>query len=253
MNWRRLVFQTHRWLAAAAFVPVLIWFFSGVVILLPGHWFGALTVVSEPPPPEPRYEDVRVSLPQAIAAASEHVGAQLRVTSVGFSRIEGRLLYQIRVRGRIEPLLVDAITGEPYVLDAQKARELLGRVVDVPFGPDVQLVRRHDGLYAYGPLPAYRFDAADAWKTSYFVVVENAEIRRATLSGRVFQFLVGTHRFRFLVPWLGQPAVHVVMLVFSVVATVMSVFGVAILWIQFANWRARRQGAAVARLDESAH
>lgn len=241
MNWSRIIFKTHKWLAVAVFLPALLWFFSGVVILVPGKWFGALTVMNPGPPAGPGYEEIAVSVSQAIAAVKTESGENAKVAGIDFARIDGRLLYRIRIRGEAMPHFVDALTGERYVFDAEKARALLTKVVPGPFQPETPLLHQHDSSYTYGPLPAYRLDAGDTWKTTYFVAVENGEIRRTTLSGRVFQFLDGMHTFSFLVPSMGRPAVRVVMLFFGVLGTVMSVFGVAILWLQFVNWRERRQ------------
>jgi len=35
MNWSRFIFKTHKWLAVTAGLLTLIWFVSGVVMVLP--------------------------------------------------------------------------------------------------------------------------------------------------------------------------------------------------------------------------
>ncbi len=96
--------------------------------------------------------------------------------------------------------------------------------------------------YAYGPLPVFRFVFADAASTIVFVSPKTGEMTSSDRMGHIRGFIGGTHMFDFLQPSLDSRGRRIVLIVFSFVGLVMSLFGSWILWIQFQNWRARRAG-----------
>ncbi len=103
------------------------------------------------------------------------------------------------------------------------------------------MVSVHDGDYRYGPLPAYRFRLNDARETNVYVAASTGEMRATNRGGRWRGFITGLHTFDFLHSAMSNRGVRVTLILTSVIGTLMSVFGLAILWIQLVNWRERRR------------
>lgn len=242
MNWNRLVFKTHKWLAAGVGLLTLVWFVSGIVLVLPLGWFGAPGPVSDEGPAGPGYNEATVTVPQALRVVEMAQGAAVDVTGIGLHRRAGRLLYAISTR-RHGTHLVNALSGERLVINEDVARQFVGRAAPGAALGVVALLRAHDADYRYGPLPAYRVTMGDARRTSYYVAAETGEMRATNRGGRIRGFLAGLHSFDFLRPMMNRRGVSATLILFSAIGTLMSLFGLAILWIQFATWRARKRRA----------
>jgi hypothetical protein len=95
MNVTRLVYTSHRWLAASVGLLTFLWFVSGIVMMLPQN------LISRPPAPAPAppraqtFRDATVTVPQAIAALEASLGQPVDVNDIGFRGLEGRLFYRI--------------------------------------------------------------------------------------------------------------------------------------------------------------
>jgi hypothetical protein len=240
MSLSQFVFKSHKWLAVAAGLLTLIWFVSGIVMVLPVSIFGAPRPLFIEGPPGPGYKEIAVSIPQAIAAVESGLGHEVKVTDIAFSRIAGRLLYRVQTAGA-GTHFVDAVSGERYVIDETVARELLRLADPAAAGGELTLVREFESDYRYGPLPAYRMSMADAMRTNYYIGVETGEVRATNTGGRWRGFLAGMHTLDFMRPWTNSLTHRLLLVVTSAVGTLMSLFGLWILWIQFVNWRARRR------------
>ena len=239
MNWSRFIFKTHKWLAVTAGLLTLIWFVSGVVMVLPVSVFGAPGPLNTTGSAGPGYKEIAVSIPQAIASVEAGLGREVKVTGIDFRRIAGRLLYRVQT-DRAGAHLVDAVSGERYVIDEAVARELLRLADPAASGGEMTLVREWDSDYRYGPLPAYRMSLGDAKRTNFYLGVETGEARATNRGGRWRGFLAGMHTFDFLRSWTNSVSHRLLLVVTSVIGTLMTLFGIAILWIQFVNWRARQ-------------
>ncbi|MGH9795817.1 MAG: PepSY domain-containing protein [Candidatus Acidiferrales bacterium] len=241
MSWSRFIFKSHKWLAVGVGLLTLVWFVSGIVMVMPGRFFSPPATPDASGPPGPGYRDVAVTAPQAIAAAETAAGGEVEVTGVSFLRVAGRLLYQVKTAGGSH--LVDAVTGERFVIDEQVAREMVRRSVPGAEQGDMTLLRAYDLDYAIGPLPAYRVALDDGRDTKYYVAIENGEMRATNRAMRWRDMFIGLHTFRFLRHVMDGEGVRMTLILTSIVGTAMSVFGMAILWVQFVNWRARRKAA----------
>jgi hypothetical protein len=242
MSWSRFIFKSHKWLAVGVGLLTLFWFVSGVVMLLPVYVFDAPGPMDTTGPPGPGYKEIAVSIPQAIAAVEAGMGREIRVTGIEFRRIAGRLLYRVQTDGA-GAHFVDAISGERYMIDEAVARELLRLANPKATGGEMTLVRKFDSDYRYGPLPAYRMTQADSQRTTYYVGMETGEVRATNTGGRWRGFIAGLHTLDFLRPVMNSVSHRLLLIGTSVVGTLMSMFGLAILWIQFVNWQARRRAS----------
>ncbi len=234
------VFKTHKWLAVAAGLLTLIWFVSGIVMVLPVSIFGAPGPKSTAGPSSPGYKEVTVTIPQAIAAVELGLGRAVKVTGIEFRRIAGRLLYRVQTEGS-GAHFVDAVSGERYIINETVARELLRLANPAAASGEMTLVREFDSDYRYGSLPAYRLALGDAQQTNYYVGVDTGEVRATNSGGRWRGFIAGMHTFDFLRPVTSAWSHRVLLVGTSIAGTLMSLFGMAILCIQFVNWRARRR------------
>jgi len=245
MNLTKVVFKTHKWLAVGAGLLTFIWFVSGCVMLLPPYVFGTVPrLQSKAPEPAPAYKEIAVTVPQAIAAVEAAVGQPVEATGVGFRRVTGKLCFEIST-AKNGTHLVDALNGKRFEVTEDVARQLV-MGLDVPRNDlpwSVSTVREYDADYGYGPLPVYRIAILDPAGTVYYVDATTGEMNATNRAGRLRGFLAGTHTLGFLQPAMGGRALRVTLILFSILGTVMSVFGFWILWIQFRNWRAGRKAA----------
>lgn len=242
MSLSRFVFKSHKWLAVAAGLLTLMWFVSGIVMVLPVSIFGAPGPLNTTGPAGPGYQEIAVGIPQAIATVEKDLGQEIKVTGIEFRRIAGRLLYRLLTESGGSHL-VDAVSGERYVIDEAEARELLRLADPAIAGGEMTLVRAFDSDYRYGPLPAYRLALQDARGTAYYIATETGEARATNREGRWRGFIAGMHTFDFLYGVASPRAIRLSLALTSVVGTVMTLFGFWILWIQFVNWRARRRAS----------
>lgn len=240
----RFAYKWHKWLAAGAGLATLLWFASGIVMLLPAN------LLVKPPAPVDRSEaapslkEIRISVPQAIAAIETALGHEVEATSLASKRLLGRTLYQISTR-KDGTFLIDAMDGARLKIDAGVVRQIVAAAgANAGTLAEPALVREYDSDYLYGPLPAYKIAVNDGRGTMYFVTAETGEVRSTNTLGRARGFLAGLHTFDFLQTMLGSRGTRVVPLAFAVVGTAMSVFGAWILWLQFRNWRQMRRRAA---------
>ena len=101
---RSLIYRAHIWLGLAVAVPVLGWASSGLLYAWPGAVEGGQveTIAAE---------RVRLSVPEALARASEYAGRQLPTTALTLLMREGRPVYQAIGGMGADALLIDAQTG----------------------------------------------------------------------------------------------------------------------------------------------
>jgi len=242
MTLNRFIYKTHKWLAVSVGFFTLLWFGSGVVMVLPRSFLGRPGANPAGAPAAPDFKQMTITVPQAIATAEAAAGGSAVATSVDVRVIEARLYYQIALaKGGTQ--LIDAVSGTRLEITAEYARQMAERLIGGRGKiSESGMVRTHDLEYAYGPLPVYRFVFDDAAATIVYVHPSTGERLSSDRRGRLRAFIVGTHSFEFFRPLVAARGTRVLMLLFSFVGLVMTLFGSWILWIQFQNWRARRAG-----------
>ncbi len=243
MTLQRLVFKTHKWLAVSAGIFTLLWFGSGVVMVLPRGVLGASRTAAKSAAPD--YKGITITVPQAIAAAEAAASASVVTTGVDLREIEGRLFYMVST-AKSGTHLIDAVSGTRLEITEDYAKQMAVRMAGGNIQPrEMTLVRRNEGEYMTGTLPAYRFDFDDAAATVVYVSKNTGEMSANDRKGRLRGFITGAHTFEFLRAPLGGRIVRAMLILFSFAGLCMSVFGGWILLIQFQNWRARRTGRTV--------
>lgn len=239
MNWSRFAYKSHKWLAVGAGVFTLVWFASGVLLVLPARWFAAPAESADAPPD---FRSIRVSVPEAIAAVEAAQGRTVKVTNIRLRALGGRLAYVVTAGGQHH--LIDAVSGAPVRIDEAFAREILAATGASAPVREVLLLNRHEFSYPQGELPAFRFILDDPAGTWVHVGVASGEARVTTRRERAYNFLGGTHTFDFLRPYISDSRRRQALLLPSIVGSLMTLFGGWILWIQFVNWREARRRAS---------
>jgi hypothetical protein len=241
MTLNRFVFKTHKWLAVGAGLFTLVWFASGIVMVMPGSILGG-GGAPVPTPGRPDFKAMTVSVAQAITAAEAAAGANLVMTNVELRNIEGRVYYQIST-AKSGTHLIDAVSGARLDITEEYAKQMAARLLrGRGQARETRLWRQYNSEYAYGPLPAVRVVFDDPAATIVYVDTNTGEMNSSNRKGRIRAFISGTHTFGFLEPVVAGRGRRIVLIIFSFVGMVMSMFGSWILWIQFQNWRARHAG-----------
>ncbi len=228
----RSIYKWHKWLAVGAAVFTVLWFISGIVMALPTRIWPRDGAPVLPASSSPSYKDIRVSIPEAIAAAEAAAGQPIEVTGVTTQRILGRIIYQISTT-RQGSHMVDAADATRFQVSPEVAAQLAAAAArNSPRLEEPVLMDAGRGK------KAYRIAADDG--RVFLVATEDGEVRTLTRAGRARGMISGWHTFSFLEPILGAAGTRVFLILSSIVGTAMSFFGVWILWIQFQQWRRAR-------------
>jgi hypothetical protein len=239
VNLSRFVYKSHKWLSVAVGLFATLWFFSGMVMILPSPLLQSSS--SAPPrvapaaPPE-SFRDVKVSVPEAIAAADASSGHRLEIADVGFRRVLGRLVYALAdADGHVH--LIDATNGMRIQINEERARQIGIASVGGQFSArQVSLLQRFDWTYKYGPLPAYRLMFDDPAGSVLYVSAETGEVQFTSRLGRLRSLVSDAHTFGFLQPMVPGRWVQWALFVFAGVGFLLSLFGGWILWLQLDGW-----------------
>ncbi len=242
MTLNRLVFKTHKWLAVGVGFFTLLWFGSGVVMMLPK---GIVSGRANDPLPiaAPDFKGIRVTVPQAVEAAEAAAGRKFTTESVDLRVIEGRLYYQV-TSAKPDWYLIDAVSGARLEITAEYAKQMASRAMGGRPVKDMVFWPFYTSEYTYGPRPVYRVAFDDPAKTVVYLHPYSGELRTSNRLGRIRLFIMGTHTFDFLRDVVSSYWIKFLLALFSFVGLCMSLFGGWILLIQFLNWRARRAGRA---------
>lgn len=245
MTLNRLVYKTHKWLAVGVGFLTLVWFASGVVMMLPKGVLGGPRTGAGGNAAKPDFKGITITVPQAIAAAETAAGGNIVTTNVDVRDIEGRLYYLIST-AKSGAHLIDAVSGTRLEITEEYATQMAARRAGGGAQPQETLLwKSHTPEYTFGPLPVYRISFDDGAATVVYVSKNTGEVTTSDRKGRIRGFIAGTHTFEFLKPMLLNRSIRALLMFFSFVGLCMSVFGGWILLIQFQNWRARRAGRAV--------
>ena len=249
MTLQRFVFKTHKWLAVGVGLFTFLWFFSGIVMVMPQlrssgrpPIAGAVRVPQADAEP---FRQIAVNIPQAIAAAEISAGHPVRIERVVLHPIAGKLVYELGTTGA-GTFLIDAMNATRLIVNEDLARQIASRAHRTPVAwASVTLVREHSREYKYGPLPVYRFAAQDPSETLYFINAETGEVAASsTRLGRLRMLIVQMHEFGFLRPEVQAQTVTKLLVLFGAVGLLMSLFGGWILLLQLWSWFGARRRTA---------
>jgi hypothetical protein len=202
---RNLVRKLHKWIFVFMGIFMLAWVLSGLVMILPKWWFGAVVHNDRS---EVDYTQAVISPAEAIARLERGPGAKAAIGKVLLRTIDSRLVYEVRYRNK-GPRLIDAQNGKPFSFTPELAEKIARRNfgIDAPLQESTRLTE-HDSSYPTGQLPVYRVRFSDSPEVSYFVQVGNLRVFQSSPLSRVrgaivslhnlgpIEFLTGSHDLR---------------------------------------------------------
>ena len=164
--------KIHKWIAITAGLFILVWLFSGIMMVLPSVWSAARPQRQLPPVDFSTLVLSPADILRRLPPGSE-------VLSMDLKRIGSVMSYEVKLRHRPSQLL-DAVSGEPLVITRTFAEQILHSRFVTRAIVQAELVTRRRVDYLWGPLPAHRFVLEDDPAALYFVSVRDGEIRRTT-------------------------------------------------------------------------
>lgn len=174
--------------------------------------------------PQPDYTTVVVSPAQAAQALAD-AGSDSPVYTAFLRRIGDRIAYEMRMEDESRAL-VDARTGQPFVIDSAAAVALArlesGSSADVI---GFALTESPNAKSPYGDLPGYTIEFADAPKLSFTASIGTGQVMRSAPTSRIRVFIENMHTFRQLGRFMPDGATYWTLVLFTVFVTIAAVIG----------------------------
>jgi hypothetical protein len=189
---RTQIRKLHKWTFVFMGVFMLSWIISGVVMVLPQWWFGAITRFDSA---DADYTMAVLSPSEAVARIDQQPGSSAEVTSISLRTIDGHILYEVAFANN-ETRLVDAQNGKMFSFTPDLAEKITRRNFDIA-APLLQSKRltEHDITYPFGPLPVCRVQFNDNPDVAYFVQESNLRVFRSSTLSRARAAVVSLHDF----------------------------------------------------------
>lgn len=174
--------------------------------------------------PQPDYATVTVSPAQAAQALAAN-GATSPVYTAFLRRIGDRIAYEMRMEDESRGL-VDARTGEPFVIDSAMAVALArfetGSTAEVA---GFARIESPNAKYPYGDLPAFTVEFADAPGISLTAAIGTGEVMRSAPASRIRVFIENMHTFRQLDRFLPGSVTYWTLVIFTMLTTIAAMIG----------------------------
>lgn len=202
----------HKWIFIFMGVFIIAWSLSGVLMVLPNHWFGAVTRSNQP---AANYHNITLSPVQAIASLERHTGTRPDVQHIQLQQIHSYLLYRINAKGQ-DPVYINSQTGEYFEFTPELAEEItrINFEIDTPLEESIRLTE-HDISYPFGQLPIFRVRFTDQKGVSYFVSERNATVYRSSTLSRIRSAINSLHTFQPLKLLTDSEVIKKSLLVFT--------------------------------------
>jgi hypothetical protein len=223
--WRRWVADIHLWLSLIVGLQVLAWVISGLFMSVPSIERVRSEHLMAPPPAVDLASGAPFVSPDAALALGEPA------KRMSLDQVGGRFVYIVEPReGRSR--LVDARTGALLSpIDEGFARSIAEQAIagDEP-ARRMTLIERDPPIEYRGELPVWRADFGGVDNLSVFVTADTGRVaaRRSDL-WRVYDFLWSLHIMDYRE---RENFNHPLLIVFSVGALVMSIFGIVLLFLR---------------------
>lgn len=222
---RRQWYRLHKWIAVGSGLALLAWCVSGLAMLLP-HIAPSISELPNPQEvgPQADYATVTVSPAQAAQALASG-GATSPVYTAFLRRIGDRVAYEMRMEDETRGL-VDARTGEPFVIDSAMAVSLArfetGSTAEVI---GFARIESPNANYPYGDLPAFTVEFADAPGIALTAAIGTGEVMRSGTVSRTRLFIENVHTFRQLNRFLPGVVTYWILVIFTILTTIAAVIG----------------------------
>lgn len=179
----------HKWIFIFMGAFILMWCASGILMVLPQHWFGESIEYSRP---AVEYRNVTLSPADAIRQLEQHTGSEADVISVSLLQIHYRLLYRIQT-GDWKYHYIDSLTGENFEFTPALAEDITRSIFTIN-SPAIESTRltAHDMSYPLGELPVYRVRFEDNG-ASFFVKEQDGRVTRSTIPAILRNLVMTLH------------------------------------------------------------
>lgn len=182
--------KIHTWLALSVSGFLLAWLGSGIVMIAPR--------LSAEPKRVPvgdtiDVEKISQSAAKVFAKLDRHVGDSSQVRAVTIKKIADATVFEI-ITAHQGAILIDGDTGELFKITAEIAEALaksyLGTVaVDLK----MELLKRHEFSYPWGPLPVYRGSIATEPAIFLYVSAIDGTVTRSDRESRIRNAIASLH------------------------------------------------------------
>lgn len=191
MNYRRL-HSLHRWIFIFVGIFMVTWLLSGIFMAMPRDWFGPTAHYQNPPA---SFRGAVISPAAAIDHLERHTGQHANITNVRLRRIDGDVLYAIRLKNGDEQL-INAATGQYFQFTPELATSIIRKSfkVTTPLA-EIRKLDSHDRDYPWGNLPAYRLSFEDEGSATYMLAEKDLNMFRSSAMTRVRAAITSLHEF----------------------------------------------------------
>jgi uncharacterized iron-regulated membrane protein len=189
-----VMYKVHKWLGISAGLFIVLWFISGLVMILPK----ASTQSGGTKSDGVNFEEYTLSPAEALRRLSEAQKEPAKIVSLNLIRLRGSLAYKINAHSN-RIYLVDARSGQIVTITRETAEQLARD--DLATGApivEVSLVTTPGLPYGWGPLPVYRVVFDDSQKTISFVSLNDGRVRRTNRWGRLRDWIIHLHTLQTL-------------------------------------------------------
>lgn len=190
---RKTWYALHKWLAVGVGIFILTWTISGIVMVLPAHWFGS----SEPEEALviPKYRNASISPAQAVVALESELDQPVDLSQITLKQVLDRVVYEIAYPDG-GAHLIDATSGELFRITPEVAEQIARREhggEGKVFG--LERLNEHNLIYPFGPLPVYQVVFENDRSAYYYVRVRNGAVERSTGLTRLRNLITSLHTF----------------------------------------------------------
>ncbi len=225
-GWRRI----HKWIGVSGGVLLLIWIVTGIFISWPGG--GRARLQSETPLPD--FRTVAISPAEAISALPPTEAARAG-QSVQLTLLGSRPTYLIRAGGAVS--LVDAVSGDPFRVDAEEALRIASEVYGRPeLASEPVLVESRELRYFQGELPAFRIEFEDGYNTEIYIGQRTGTVMWWDRKSRIRRWMGSLHDLWPIGPALGPRPRLVAMVGGGLITLLITMSGYWLAWRR-GGWR----------------
>jgi len=189
---RQTLYKLHRWIFIFMGVFMVTWLLSGIIMAMPGYWFGP---ASNHKNPDIDYRVATLSPAEAINRLVAQGVPNSDIKQVSLRQVNEDLLYSIRLADGSNQL-INARNGAPFAFSEQMVVDIIRKAFKVE-SPVQEVTRllQHDKTYPWGSLPAWRIRFEYNPSHAYLLEENNLGIFRSSIETRIRTAIMSLHDF----------------------------------------------------------
>jgi hypothetical protein len=230
----------HKWSAIIVGIIILMWTFSGIIMVLPVTWYNAGM-----PGQEAILSFDGADIPPSLAAKRLGItkGGQIGIQEISFRQVLDDLFYQV-VLDDGSSHLVNVRTGKLLRITSPIA-EQIARAATGSTAKIVSVVRiqEHDLRYPAGPLPTYRIIFEDDLQNSFYVSGLDGNVSKSTALTRLRSAIISLHSFGPVTSILDKEQLRKgLLIIFCMISVVVSFTGYYLFILPIIRKRGKSKG-----------